>query len=214
VHTRTAITVLVVSVAALVATGAAWFGRDGATERVDLAGAVVTTTTTASAAPTVVREATPGSPATEVPAAGTPVRLTIPSIGVETDIDPVGIEVDGSMELPEATRAGWFRYGPRPGDPDGSAVVAAHVNVEDTPGAFYSLTGLEPGSEVLVTDRSLVTRTFVVTERFQVDKADLPATELFRSDGPAVLTLVTCGGAFDDRSRRYADNIVVRAVPA
>jgi hypothetical protein len=28
-----------------------------------------------------------------------------------------------------------------------------------------------------------------------------------------VLTLITCGGAFDPDQRRYSDNIVVRATP-
>jgi hypothetical protein len=29
-----------------------------------------------------------------------------------------------------------------------------------------------------------------------------------------VLTLITCGGAFDRGARHYTDNIVVRAAPA
>jgi hypothetical protein len=53
----------------------------------------------------------------------------------------------------------------------------------------------------------------MVTERFQVGKAELPVEELFRTGGDPVLTLITCGGAFDPDERRYRDNIVVRAAP-
>jgi len=42
---------------------------------------------------------------------------------------------------------------------------------------------------------------------------DLPAA-VFAGDVGARLALVTCTGAFDDRTGRYADTLVVFAVPA
>jgi hypothetical protein len=54
----------------------------------------------------------------------------------------------------------------------------------------------------------------VVDTRFQVDKDELPAEELFRTGGPPTLTLITCGGAFDRSIRHYRDNIILRARPA
>jgi len=36
---------------------------------------------------------------------------------------------------------------------------------------------------------------------------------LFRTDGPPMLTLVTCGGPFDSATHHYRDNIVVSAAP-
>ena len=38
-------------------------------------------------------------------------------------------------------------------------------------------------------------------------------TTCSRTDGPAQLVLVTCGGAFDPVRHRYADNYVVVAAP-
>ena len=55
---------------------------------------------------------------------------------------------------------------------------------------------------------------YVVTERYQVDKDELPIEQIFVADGPPGLTLITCGGVFDGGARSYEDNIVVRAVPA
>jgi hypothetical protein len=52
-----------------------------------------------------------------------------------------------------------------------------------------------------------------VTSRRAYPKSDLRA-ELFTATGPPHLVLVTCGGAFDEATRRCADNVVVVADPA
>lgn len=54
-----------------------------------------------------------------------PVRVAIPRIDVDAQIQSVGVEEDGSVEVPsvdEPTLAGWYRYGPSPGE-EGSAVI-------------------------------------------------------------------------------------------
>ncbi len=48
----------------------------------------------------------------------------------------------------------------------------------------------------------------------RVDKARLPVDSLFDRRGGPRLTLVTCGGEFDQQARSYRDNVVVVAVPA
>ena len=53
-----------------------------------------------------------------------PVRLSAPALGVDSVVDPVGVEPDGQMTLPaDVARVGWYRFGPAPGD-EGSAVIA------------------------------------------------------------------------------------------
>jgi hypothetical protein len=44
-------------------------------------------------------------------------------------------------------------------------------------------------------------------------KEELPVDQLFAREGAPVLTLVTCGGAFDRAEQRYLDNTVVSAAP-
>ena len=143
-----------------------------------------------------------------------PIQIAIPELGVSSPVVQVGLEKDGSMGLPGASEAGWYQYGQRPGQPQGSAVIAAHVDYNKKPGVFLKLNSLPIGAEVLVTDDAGAVHRFIVTERFQVEKGELPAAELFRADGDPVLTLVTCGGSFSKSRRTYADNIVIRAVPA
>jgi hypothetical protein len=44
-------------------------------------------------------------------------------------------------------------------------------------------------------------------------KGRLPR-RVFDRSGPPILTLVTCGGAFDRATRHYSDNVVIYAVPS
>ena len=148
------------------------------------------------------------------PTPAMPARLRIPTIGVDAPVVPVGLEPDGSMGIPDATEVGWYEPGVRPGSAEGSAVLAAHVDHGGRRGAFFDLRRLPEGAEVIVVGRDGQERRFVVDERTQVGKQQLPVQELFRSGGPPVLTLITCGGSFDRSSRHYEDNIVVRALPA
>ena len=46
-----------------------------------------------------------------------PVRLLIPDLDLDMELDAVGVTPDGQMEVPEdPDRAGWYRHGPAPGD--------------------------------------------------------------------------------------------------
>jgi hypothetical protein len=52
-----------------------------------------------------------------------------------------------------------------------------------------------------------------LTSRRAYPKSDL-AAGLFTATGPPHLVVVTCGGAVDEATRRYAANVVVVADPA
>lgn len=222
--------VLAASVLTLAAVAVMWVDGRGDDPRVDLVGEAASSLTPASPTPPVASVARSRSaPAPSIAAGdadavdpivaapsirpGMPVSIAIPALDVDAPVVPVGLEPDGSMEIPGATEAGWYHYGVRPGDGAGSAVIAGHVDHARQPGVFIELRRLEVGSEIVVTDTEGVARQFVVAERYQVDKDSLPGPELFRRDGQALLTLITCGGAFDRKQREYADNIIVRAVP-
>ena len=56
------------------------------------------------------------------------------------------------------------------------------------------------------------TRSYRVTSLRRVRKAALP-TGIFTRSGERRLVLVTCGGPFDTRTKRYRDNVIVTAVP-
>jgi hypothetical protein len=155
-------------------------------------------------------------PATPPPARerSVPVRLALPGSGVDAPVDPVGVQDDGQMAIPEnVDRVGWYRFGPRPGDA-GSAVLAGHVDdAEQGLGVLASLSSLQPGDEVQVTDSDGTATRWRVVSRELITKRALPLTELFGREGPPRLTLITCGGPFLPEFRSYRDNVVVVAEP-
>lgn len=183
---------------------AAWPSSEPRSDLAQVAAAPPTTASTSTTVPSTTTTVAPQPPA----------RLRIPSIGVDAPVVPVGLEADGSMEIPGATEVGWYEPGVRPGSTQGSAVLAAHVDYGGQPGAFFDLRSLPEGAEVFVVGPDGHELRFVVDGRLQVDKEELPVEELFRSAGPPTLTLITCGGSFDRSARHYDDNIVVRAAPA
>ncbi|MGY1845188.1 class F sortase [Modestobacter sp. SYSU DS0875] len=170
------------------------------------------TTPAGSALPPVpTRDAAPGAAPEARPA---PVRLAVPALGVDTTVDPVGVEDDGQMTIPaEVDRVGWYRFGPVPGAA-GSAVLAGHVDSrEQGLGAMAPLREAEPGQQIEVTDAAGAVTRWQVTSRELVSKQEVPLAELFGRTGDPRLVLVTCGGPFLPELRSYRDNVVVVATP-
>lgn len=143
-----------------------------------------------------------------------PARFSADSIGVDLPVVRTGVSDDGSMQLPETNRqVAWYGYGSRPGDPAGTTVLAAHVDTRtEGLGPFARLRELRRGASLAVTDTDGRTRRYTVTSVDDVPKSRIPLDQLFRTDGPPGLTVLTCGGPFS-RSTGYRDNIVVTAQP-
>jgi LPXTG-site transpeptidase (sortase) family protein len=147
--------------------------------------------------------------ATPVANAGRPTHVEIPAIEVDEKLHGVGLNGDGSMEMPNFGDAGWYDPGPRPGA-SGPAVLVAHVHGPAGDDVFARLHQLEPGDEVTVS-RTDGTSTFVVDSSEQVAKEDLPVDRIWPETDDAVLRLVTCGGKFDPAIGGYPDNTIVYA---
>jgi len=143
--------------------------------------------------------------------ASPPVRLTIPSIGVTTRLLRLGLEADGSMQVPvDFDRAGWFAKGPTPGQV-GPAVIAGHVDSRTGPAVFYRLRELRAGDTVQVERADGTRLRFVVEDARRYPKTSFPTAAVFGPAPWAALRLVTCGGDFDRSARSYQDNLVVFA---
>ena len=174
--------------------------------------------TTSSAASSAVD----GPSVTETPSAvpstpserlARPVRVRIPAIGVDARLRPIGLHDDGSMEVPDFGMAGWYRLGPRPGEP-GPAVVVAHVDSYEGPDVFFRLRELSPGDEIEVRHKDGTWSRFVVQSTEQQLKEKLPVDRIWNRTRDPVLRLVTCGGEFDEVERHYRSNVIVYAGPA
>ena len=146
--------------------------------------------------------------------ASRPVRVRVAALAIDAPVIEIGVDATAAMDVPEDVMiAGWYRFGPSPGEP-GSAVVTAHVDsARQGRGAFFPVRGAQPGAVVTIDYADGSQRAFEVTGRRSYPKSTLPVEELFARSGPPVLTLITCGGSFDPLARRYDENMVVYAVP-
>lgn len=141
-----------------------------------------------------------------------PSTIRVPAIDVDHPLIPVGLNRDGSMEIPDnVLEIGWYEpQGVLPGN-DGTAVLAGHVDSRaQGPGAFHDLRHLDVGDGITISDGDR-DQEWVVTARRSYDKDLLPIEDIFIDHGEPRLVLVTCGGAFDRTLRSYSDNIVVYA---
>ena len=139
-----------------------------------------------------------------------PVRLQIAAIGVDSTLMDLGLEDDGSMEVPPgAFPAGWYTGAPTPGEL-GPAIIAGHVDLKG-PGVFFDLHKLKPGDRVNVTRKDGTRPAFRVTRVEQFPKDQFPTRKVYGNIDRAGLRLITCGGKFNSRSGHYDDNVVAFA---
>src|SRR5262245_31080100 len=65
----------------------------------------------------------------------TPVQIDIPQIKVQAQLMEVGLEKDGTVQVPPLDKpklAGWYKYGASPGEV-GNAVIVGHVDSKSGP---------------------------------------------------------------------------------
>jgi LPXTG-site transpeptidase (sortase) family protein len=152
---------------------------------------------------------------------GLPLRVRIPAIDLTTPpleqlgrvVHPSYDQPKDSIELPkQAADAGWFKGGPRPGQP-GPAVIIGHVDMDHGPAVFFRLREMKPGMAVYVDRVDGTVQEFRVTQVRQVAKSDFPTADVYAPDLASSLRLITCGGQFDHVSHNYVDNVIVFASP-
>jgi Sortase domain len=149
-------------------------------------------------APSALNAATPTIiPVHMADAAANPLRLVIPSIGVNAFVEQLGIQANGDLATPTQhpwDDVGWYKLGPHPGE-RGSAVIDGHL---DRPGGyqavFWSLSDMRVGDEVLVMNSAGKTLHFRVTRMAFYAPQEAPLQDIFGNDGGIYLNLLTCAG--------------------
>jgi len=140
-----------------------------------------------------------------------PVRLKIPKIDVDANINPMGITQDGAMEAPVGGKdVGWYKYGAFPGE-EGTAVIAGHFGrwKNGDGSVFDRLSSLNEGDIFYVEDKNGITISFKVREIRNFDP-EADSAEVFSStDGKSHLNLITCQGAWNKETKSYPARLVV-----
>ena len=160
---------------------------------------------------TAAREAAQLARPNAAPFATTGMRIRVPSIGVDATVLNLGLNPDGTLQVPtDAADTGWWSGGAAPGRP-GPAVIVGHVNWDGRSGVFAHLGKLRRGAAILVSHPGGTTDRFLIIRTAVYPKTAFP-TQLVYGPRPApVLRLITCTGRFDAATGHYADNLVVFA---
>ncbi len=160
-------------------------------------------------APTGPIVAAPQSPGPRSVAA--PVSLTIPLIGVQTNLITLGLQSNGQLEVPSTTSvAGWYTGSPRPGAV-GSSIIVGHIDSKYVRGVFFRLSTLTKGDKIYIKRADGTLAEFSVTAVQTYLKDHFPTEDVYGPVPDAELRLITCGGAFDNATGHYLSNIVVYA---
>ena len=140
-----------------------------------------------------------------------PVSLTIPLIGVRTQLITLGLTTTGELQVPSSTSvAGWYTGSPRPGA-IGSSIIVGHIDSFTGPGVFYRLPELTTGDKVYVKRADGTMVEFRVTSVQTYLKDRFPTEDVYGPVPDPELRLITCSGAFDAATGHYLSNIVVYA---
>lgn len=143
-----------------------------------------------------------------------PVAVTIPAIGVRSALLRLGLNRDGTLQVPSITasanEAAWYKNSVTPGQA-GTSVIEGHVDSYRGPAVFFRLGALKPGNLIDVKRADGITAVFRVTGVREYDKDEFPSRAIFGPADYAALRLITCGGDFDPATGHYLSSVVVFA---
>lgn len=161
----------------------------------------------------VVIEATTTTPETptRTPAASQahdsayPERVAAPAIGLDSLIQPLGVNEKGEMDVPDgdADLVGWYEPGTVPGK-IGSAVMDAHVYA-----AFKHLKELNVGQDVFIATKDGERLHFIVEETVVYPLAQMPLQRIFNAADGKHLNFITCEGEYSRSIDTYTHRRVV-----
>ncbi|WP_405767447.1 class F sortase [Streptomyces sp. NBC_01538] len=184
-----------------------------------LTGCSSTPDPTVRAVPGAVGTASPDAPesgrpaAPNTPAAGpAPARVAIPSVGITSSLMRLGLNTDGTVEVPPAEKgmtAGWYTGGVVPGEV-GAAVIIGHNDTHLGRAVFHDLRKITRGADITVTDVRGGAVHFTVTATESVGKTVFPTKKVYGPTQDRALRLITCDGDFDAQGHPV-NNLIVYA---
>jgi LPXTG-site transpeptidase (sortase) family protein len=145
-------------------------------------------------------------------ASAEPDRVTIASIGVDSALLPLGLNADGTVEVPPARQgmtAGWYTGGAAPGE-RGAAVIIGHNDTRFGKAVFHDLRKLRAGADIAVRNSRGKKAHFTVTATESVSKKAFPTQKVYGATNARALRLITCDGEFDAQGHPV-DNLIVYA---
>ncbi len=139
-----------------------------------------------------------------------PTRITIPTLDVKANIEVVGKDKQGRMDVPKQTdQVAWYKYGAKAGQ-TGNVVLAGHLDDQEGPAVFYDLAKMKKGQRIEVTGKTGQQVSYVVTNVMSYPVDEAPVGSIFGATVMNKLTLISCIGTFSE-SKGYDQRLVVTA---
>jgi len=142
-----------------------------------------------------------------------PEKFIIKSLGVNTNIESVGLTETGAMDVPKnADNVAWYNLGVRPGE-QGSAVIAGHLDkITGAPAVFWNISKMQKGDEIVVIDSQKKSYKYIVEKTASYDYMTFPLQMVFATKDKKRLNLITCAGSWDTNKKIYSQRFVVFAI--
>ncbi len=145
-----------------------------------------------------------------------PISIEIKSIKLNVSITPVGIEKDGSMEVPkDFYKVGWLKTSSKLGQ-KGNLVLSGHYDTPTgTPAVFDYLQNIKQGDIVKITTQlqsGLIDfREYRVTEIYLADPNNNDhVKEVYKNTEHPTITIITCNGIWNPVKHEYSHRVVVK----
>lgn len=144
-----------------------------------------------------------------------PRRISIPKIGVDARIRPLGTKSNNELKAPaNIYDAGWYERSARLGEKTGATLIDGHVHGLTKPGVFYGLKKIGIGEliEVERGDGEVFRYKVVRTQTYNRHNVDMAAAIASVDPARPGLNLITCTGSLEKGVNTYSDRLLVQAV--
>lgn len=139
-----------------------------------------------------------------------PSRISIPAIEVDSPLQALGRQADGTLQPPsQPMQAGWYAQGVLPGAA-GAAVIGGRQDTGSGPAVFARLRDLRIGDVVVLRRQDDTSQSWMVQDVHAYPPTGLPAVAVFAGASVPELRLITMTGG----SAASGGQLMVTALPA
>lgn len=137
-----------------------------------------------------------------------PVRMIIPALSLDAEIQDTGYDATNTMEIvPSAEIISWLREGAIPAN-EGNAIFGGHNKWRGQDCPLLELDTLQIGDEMEIEYEDGTRLTFLLESVFVYALATAPAHLIMDVEGEARVTVITCKAPFNPRIGTSDNRIV------
>jgi hypothetical protein len=137
-----------------------------------------------------------------------PVKIVISSIGVNAQVEGLGVTKDGLIAVPKSySTVGWYNKGKTVGEA-GPAIFVGHY-ASGAGAVFDKLGSTKNGDLITITNGKNQTFTYKIVKKVDYPKDKVPMKQIFKNGDESRLEIITCSGAW--QANNYNNRTVVTA---